>query len=52
VRGIRSKVYPRERGIHVFQAPSIVQGHRKKKNPRDFFIIGGPWKFFKSKICA
>jgi hypothetical protein len=24
MKGNKSKVYPRERGIHVFQAPSIV----------------------------
>jgi hypothetical protein len=52
VREIKSKVYPRERGIHAFQAPSIVQEHRKKKNPRDKFFIGRPWKFFKSIIYA
>jgi hypothetical protein len=39
VRGIRSKIYPREKGIHVFQAPSIVQEHQKERNPRDKILL-------------
>jgi hypothetical protein len=39
MRGIRFKIYPKERGIHVFQAPSIVQEHRYKNNPKDELLL-------------
>jgi len=34
-KGIKFEVYPKERDIHVFQAPFVVQEHWEKKNPRD-----------------
>jgi hypothetical protein len=42
VKGIRSKIYPREGVIHVFQAPSTIQEHREEKNPRDKLLLVGP----------
>jgi hypothetical protein len=41
VKGIRSKIYPRERGIHAFQAPSTIQEHQEKKNLRDKLLLVG-----------
>jgi hypothetical protein len=39
VKGIRFGVYPRERGIHTFQAPLIVQEHGDDRNPRDELLL-------------
>jgi hypothetical protein len=39
MRGIKSKIYPRERGIHAFQAPLTIQKHEDDKNPRDEFLL-------------
>jgi len=39
IRGIWFKVYPKERSIHVFQAPLIVQEHGDDKNPKDELLL-------------
>jgi hypothetical protein len=39
VMGIKSKLYPREGDIHVFQALSIVQKHGDEKNLRDKLLL-------------
>jgi hypothetical protein len=41
VRGIKSKVYPREGGIHAFQAPSTIKERQEEKNPRDKLLLVG-----------
>jgi hypothetical protein len=35
MRGIKLDAYPRKGVIHAFQAPFVVQEHRKESNPRD-----------------
>jgi hypothetical protein len=32
MRGIKYDVYPRERVIHVFQTPFVIQEHQEVKN--------------------
>jgi hypothetical protein len=44
IRGIKFKVYPRERTIHLFQAPLIIQKHGNDKNPRDELLLENPQK--------
>jgi hypothetical protein len=39
MKGIKSEVYPRKGGIHVFQAPSTIQEHGNKRNPRDELLL-------------
>jgi hypothetical protein len=43
LKGITSKVYPREGGIHAFQAPSTTQEHQdqKEKKLRDKLLLVG-----------
>jgi hypothetical protein len=42
MKGIEFDVYPREGGIHVFQAPSIIQEHGEERNPRDKLLLAKP----------
>jgi hypothetical protein len=42
IRGTRHEVYLRKGGIHVFQAPSIVQEHGEEINPRDKLLLENP----------
>jgi hypothetical protein len=39
MRGIKSDVYPRERVIHVFQTPFVIQEHQEVKNSRDKLLL-------------
>jgi hypothetical protein len=45
MKGIRSKVYPREGGIHDFQTPFIVQKHGEETNPRDEMLLANRRNF-------
>jgi hypothetical protein len=44
MKGIKFDVYPREGVIHAFQMPSIIQEHRKERNPRDKLLTANPGK--------
>ncbi len=37
--GIKFEVYPKEGGIHVFQAPYVVEEHGEKRNPGDKLLL-------------
>jgi len=50
VKGIRSEVYLKEGDIHVFQAPSVVQQHREKKNLKDKLLLA-TLEIFQAQIC-
>jgi hypothetical protein len=39
MRGIKLEIYPKERGIHAFQAPYTIQKHGDKKNPHDELLL-------------
>jgi hypothetical protein len=39
LRGIKSEVYPRKGGIHVFQTQFTIQEHGEKINPRDELLL-------------
>jgi len=39
VKGIRFEVYPRKKGIHVFQTPSIIQKHGDERNPKEELLL-------------
>jgi len=39
VKGIMFEIYPRERGIHTFQTPLIIQEHGDDKNLMDKLLL-------------
>jgi hypothetical protein len=51
VKGIIPYVYPRKRVICGFKMPFVIQEHRNEKNYKGRIVVGGPWDFFKSRIC-
>jgi len=45
MKGIKPNVYPRERVIHAFKMPSIIQEHREERNTRDELLFGDHGNF-------
>jgi hypothetical protein len=39
MKGIRFEVYPREGVFHASRAPSTIQEHGDKRNPRDELLL-------------
>jgi hypothetical protein len=49
MKGIISQIYPREGGIHAFQAPFINQEHGDERNLKDEFLLSNPINFSSAK---
>jgi hypothetical protein len=42
VRGTKFEIYPRKRGIHIFQAPLTIQEHGDDRNLKDKLLLVDP----------